>query len=315
MKTYIKDLQVGDEIKDETFSVEEIQEHKTRSGNPYFRLTLQDKTGEIGAKLWQDSFPNCNMKGIDTGAVVKLDGYIDSYKGKLQLTIKRMKSTEKYDITELLQASTKDLDKMYEDIIKITKELENKHLKKLFENLFADKEIAAKFKRSPAAEMVHHDFIGGLMEHILEMNAIAVAMKPFYPEADMDIVKAGIILHDIGKIDELAVKNTALIRTVPGKLVGHIIQGIEIVSQKLPEDFPKKLWMKLQHIIASHQHHVDHEYGSPVQKATIEAAFVGVADYASSHVRQFQKAVKLGEGRDPNFSDFQKWIRTQVYLD
>jgi len=315
MKIFIQDLKENDFISDQVFSVEEIQRHQTRSQAPYYRIVLQDRTGEIPAKIWQDDFPNCHMNDVKSGDVVKIDGEINKYNDTLQLIIKKLGKTEDYDISDLLQSSDKDIENMFKQILDETKNFKNKDLQSLFASIFEDKKFIQRFKRAPGAMKVHHDFIGGLMEHILEMIAISKPILNCYPDADRDIVTSGIILHDIGKVYELEVENTALNVTTRGKLIGHIVQGVEFVLSKLPKDFPDDLWMKLEHIIVSHQHQVDMEYGSPVKQSTIEASIVHVTDYASSRVRQFQKAINLGEGQEPGFSEYQKWIATQVYLD
>lgn len=315
MKIFVNDLKPGDFITDQPFSIESIQQHKTRSQKPYYRLVIQDRTGEVAAKIWENDFENCNMRGVEAGDVIKIDGEVSEYKGKLQVIIKKLQKTKDYDITDLLQASTKDIDQMFEDILEIINNVKNKHIKKLLKKLLSDDTFINLFKRSPAAEMVHHDYIGGLMEHILEMHSLSQAFLAYYEGVDEDLVTAGIILHDIGKVFELEVRNTAIKRTKKGRLIGHLLQGIELIQAELPKDFPEDLWMKLLHIIASHHHKIDNSFGSPVKQSTIEAAIVHVVDYASSHVRQFQKAINLGEGREPGFSDYQKWIATQVYLD
>lgn len=315
MKIFIKDLKENDFITNQVFSIEEIQQHQTRSRAPYYRIVLQDRSGEIPAKIWQDDFPNCHLSDAKSGDVVKIDAEVSKYNDTLQLIIKKLDKTDDYDISDLLQSSEKNIDKMYKQIQDEIKSFKNKNLKDLFDNIFNDDKFIKRFKRAPGAMKVHHDFIGGLMEHILEMIAISEPLLNCYTEADRDLVISGIILHDIGKVYELKVENTALKITPAGKLIGHIVQGVEFVLSKLPKDFPNDLWMKLEHIIVSHQHQVDMEYGSPVKQATIEASIVHVADYASSRVRQFQKAIKLGEGQEPGFSEYQKWIATQVYLD
>jgi len=313
MKIFVKDIKTGDFLPDQVFAIEEIQQHKTRTGNPYFRLRIQDKTGEIEAKIWHDDFPNCNTRGLEKGSIVKIDADIQEYNGKLQATIKKLNKTDDYDISDLVQSTEKDLDKMYAEMLIYIDSVEDKDLKTLLENIFKDETISLRFKRNPAAEKVHHDFVGGLLEHTLEMLNLAEVMLKFYPEGNRDLIITGVFLHDIGKLDELEVKSATLARTVKGKLIGHIVQGIDFVKNFLPKKFPDDLWMKLEHIIVSHQGLL--EYGSPVVPATIEAAIVHVVDYASSHVRQFQKAIKQGEGTEKGFSDYQKWIGTAVYLD
>ncbi len=315
MKIFVEDLKSGDQITDQVFSIDEIQQHTTRTNKPYYRLILQDRTGEIVAKIWENDFENCNFRGLSRGDIVSVDGSISEYKGSLQFIIRKLVKAKDYDISDLVQSTSRDLDKMLVELMDIVNNLQNKDLKKLLKNIFEDKEFVNRYKRTPAAEKVHHDFVGGLLEHTLEMIEIAKAMFKYYPEADKDITIAGCILHDIGKVYELKVENTAMVRTLEGKLIGHIAQGIEFVLSKKPKGFPDKLWLKIKHIILSHQHQTDREYGSPIGQATIEAAIVHVADYASSRVRQFQKAINLGEGMDEGFSDYQKWIGTKVYLD
>lgn len=313
MKIFVKELKEGDFIKDQVFSVEEFQQHKTRSQVPYYRLVLQDKTGEIAAKIWQDDFANCRLRDIEAGDVVKIDADINSYNEQLQVIIKKLQKTDDYDITDLLQASSKDLDKMFGDIKTEVTGYKNKNLSLLFANIFKDKNFTRRYKRTPAAEKVHHDYIGGLMEHSLEMLDIAKTILKHYPEADKELVSAGVILHDIGKVYELEVKNTALIRTKKGRLIGHVVQGAEFVKSVLPKNFPDELWMKIEHIIISHQGEL--ALGSPMVPATIEAAIVHFADKASSQVKIFQKAIALGEGQVTGFSEYQKYLGTQVYLD
>jgi len=313
MKIFVKDLKNGDYLTDQVFSLDEFQQHTTRAQQPYYRMTLQDKTGEISAKIWHDDFANCHMKGVEAGDAVKIDGEVNEYNGQLQLIIKKLDKTEDYDITDLLQSSDRDISTMYNSIQGYVSKVKNKDLSNLLNVIFSDSKFVNLYKRSPAAELVHHDFVGGLMEHTLELVDMSEPLLKYYPEADGDLVTTGIILLDIGKIFELEVQKTALARTVKGRLIGHIVQGIELIKGNLPKDFPDALWMKLLHIIISHQGEL--EFGSPVKPATLEAAIVYVLDKASSHVRQFQKALNLGEGRTPGFSDYQKYIGTQVYLE
>ncbi|MBN2016486.1 HD domain-containing protein [Candidatus Dojkabacteria bacterium] len=313
MKIFVSDLKDGDFITEQVFSIEEIQQHKTRTQAPYYRLVLQDKTGEIAAKIWQDDFANCQLRNIEAGEVVEISADVSTYKGQLQITIKNLKKTDDYDITDLLQSSDRDLGKMFTEIQEIINNVQNKHLKKLLKGIFEDDSFVKRYKRSPAAEKVHHDFIGGLMEHTLEMNDISKALLKYYQDANKDLVASGVILHDIGKVYELEVKKTALIRTKRGKLIGHVVQGAEFVKSRLPKDFPEELWTKLEHIIISHQGEL--ALGSPILPSTIEAAIVHYVDRASSQVRLFHKAIKLGEGQTPGFSEYQKWIGTQVYLE
>ena len=313
MKIFIQDLKNGDFITEQVFALEEIQRHKTRSQKPYYSLVLQDKTGEILGKIWENDFPSCHLTGLENDDVVIIDAEINIFNGKLQLIIKKMDRTDDYNISDLLQTSDKNIDEMESKLFTIIDSVKNKHLHDLLTAVFSDKTLLNRFKRTPAGIKVHHDFVGGLLEHCIEVIDIAEPMLPYYPEADRDLVISGVILHDIGKIIEIEVKKTAMERTQKGKLIGHVILALDIVKKYIPKDFPETLWMKLEHIIISHQREL--EFGSPVRPATIEAALVHASDYASSYVRQFQKAIRLGEGISPGFSEYQKWIETEVFLE
>jgi 3'-5' exoribonuclease len=312
-KIFVNELKAGDFLTDQVFSVEEIQQHKTRTQQPYYRLILQDRTGEIVGRIWQDDFANCHLRDVEHGDVVMIDAEVNEYNGSLQLTTKKLAKTDNYNIADLVQSSDKDIDTMFAEIQGVIKQINNKDIKKLLDTIFGDEEFANKYKRAPAALMVHHDYVGGLMEHTLEMIGIAKAMLNFYTEANKDLVMSGILLHDIGKVFELQLKKSAFSRTKEGLLHGHVALSYGFVQKQLPKNFPEQLWDKLGHIILSHQGTL--ELGSPIKPATIEAEIVHMADYSSSWIRQFQRAIHLGEGKDEGFSDYQKWIGTQVYLE
>lgn len=313
MKIFIKDLKKGEKLIKQLFCIEQLQLHKTIKGDPYYRITLQDKTGVISGKIWKDKFDNCQAEELEKGKVIEIDGDVQEYNGIRQIIINKAEITEDYDISLLLESSDKNIDKMFSSFIEKVNSIHNLDLRNLVLALFEDKSFSNKFKRSPAAEMVHHDFVGGLLEHVIEMMELCEPFFTYYPEANRDLVLTGIVFHDIGKIWEFGLKGASVFKTTEGKLVGHITIGIEFLKSKLPGKFPKKTWMLLEHIILSH--HTELSFGAVVKPATIEAAIVASVDQASTHVRQFQKAIKLGKTKEgEEFSEYQKWIGTQVYL-
>lgn len=311
MKEYFtKDLSDGLVMDGVAFAVQNFAVHKDKNGNPYYRIELQDKTGDIAGKVWSDSLQYCNLTDQNIGDVVNVTGIVSAYQGKLQLTIKKCELTEDYELEDLIQVTNKGIEELFARIQEHVDSIKDINLRKLFDKMFADEEFTLKFKESPAAEIVHHDFVGGLMEHVVEILDIAESLKPIYPEANFDLVKTGILLHDIGKTEELERVGTAFVRTKLGKVIGHLPMSVEIAKRYLSEDFPKELWLHIWHIILSH--HGLLEYGSPVVPKTLEAAIVHHLDYMLSHVEQYAKALEVAEG-DAEFTNYERLLGTDLY--
>lgn len=311
MKSYYsRDLGEGMSLDGEIFALQDFQRKKSQSGNPYYSLVLQDKTGDVIARVWENKIPNCKISNDTIGGVVKIDGTVQMFNGKPQIIVNSCQETDDYEMSDLIQISEIGIDELYEKIQAHIKTIKDPDLTALFENLFGDEDFLRKFKESPAAEKVHHDFVGGLMEHVIELLDLADTIVSLYPTANLDLVKAGLLLHDIGKIVELERVGTTFVRTKMGRLIGHLPISVEIAKDHLPEDFPEELWMHLWHIILSH--HGLLEYGSPVVPKTIEAAMVHHIDYMSSHIRQYQKQLDLtDEGQE--FTNYVRTLGTDIY--
>ncbi len=308
----ILDNAAGVSGKNEPFILEDIRQHMTKQGKPYYRLVLRDKTGTIVAQIWQDYFPFCSLATLQKGDVVQVDFVSESYNDQKTLTIRALAKAEEYNLSDLVASTNKNIDLLYTKLLNYIEAFSNKDLKKLLKDIFTDKQIAEEFRTMPAGERVHHDYIGGLLEHTLEVVEIALGILKHYPEADRDIVVSGALLHDIGKIYDYEFKNFSFRRSKKGYLIGHIVLAVELVNSFLPKDFDEELKLQLIHIILSHHHEL--EYGAVVRPATIEAAIVAMADYASSQVRQFQKAIVSNKPDDLGFGEYHKILRTKVYF-
>ena len=284
---YVKDLEKHDQLSEEQFVLMNYKKNLTKSGDEYYRIELGDKTGTIGGNIWADNIVNCEPDAIEEGKIVKVFGKVEEYKSAKQINVLALGVASEYEMNDFVATSKRDLDEMWEEFKGFLGEIENEDIKKLMKNLFSNKEVSDKFKTHPAAEKVHHAFQGGLIEHVLEMLDLAKVMLKHYPEANKDIVYAGIIFHDMGKIEELDNLGVRFERTLKGNLLGHIMQSYEMLIEYAPEDFPEDLLIKIKHIILSH--HGVLEYGSPVLPMTIEASIVSEVDVTSSKVRQYQK--------------------------
>lgn len=313
MKTYyVKDLEKGMSLNGETFAVQKSELADTKSGKPYYRVTLVDKTGSISGNIWGDNFLNIEKKALKSGKVVLIDARVEEFKGALNLNIEKVNGVSEAALDEYIEGSDFDLDELFKDLETHIEKIQDKNIKKFMDNIFLDKEFAAAYKTMPAAEYVHHSFRGGLLEHVVEMLDMMEPMKRYYKEADFDLVTAGIILHDVGKLEELKVVETVVQRTKEGYLLGHIAKGYEFVTEQGKDILSEEQMLLLKHIILSHHGQMD--FGSPVVPSTLEAAIVSVLDTASSQVRIFQKILRKSEGRDDEFAEWDNILKTKLYL-
>ncbi|KXK09944.1 MAG: HD domain-containing protein [Candidatus Dojkabacteria bacterium] len=308
---YVTDLKHGLQLNNETFAIKDATRQTTKAGKPFFRLTLQDKTGSIGAQIWSDSFASVDTKTISSGRVVMIDAMVEDYKGTLQLNISKLSAVDETALEEFVEASDFDLDDLWKQLREHIDSIQKPNIKKFLEKFFGDQDFCVRFKTAPAAEEIHHSFRGGLLEHVLEMLAIIDSFKKFYPEADYDIAKAGAILHDVGKLEEMKVEGTVVQRTKAGSLLGHIPLGFEMVSRYADNVLSLEEALNIKHIILSH--HGQLEYGSPVKPATIEAIMVSEADDTSSKVRIFQKVLRRASSADGEFTEYDRILGTKVY--
>lgn len=312
MKTYyISDLQKGMSLLGETFAIRGVQLTETKAKKPYYRVSLIDKTGSISGNIWGDNFPNIEKSALKTGKVVVIDATVEEYKGSLMLNITRTNTVSEATLDEYIEGSDFDLDELFTQLTGYIEKIEDKKLKEYLEHIFSDKDFANKFKTMPAAEYVHHSFRGGLLEHVVEMLDLMQPLRTYYPEADFDLVTAGVILHDIGKLVELNVVDTVVQRSAKGYLLGHIALGLEFLCKDIDNYLTDEKSMLLKHIILSH--HGSLEFGSPVVPSTIEASIVSQLDSTSSQVRIVQKVLRKNKNREDNFSEWDKILQTKVY--
>jgi len=308
---YIADLRQGMTVTNETFAVQDANQQTTRSGKPYYRLTLRDKTGSIKGQIWSDQFANIDKKALKPGKVIMLDASVEEFKGALQLNVIKVTAVDETALEEFVEASDFDSDEMWERFQKHLDSIESESVRKFLDSFFADEETARKYRVAPAAEEIHHSFRGGLLEHVLEMLDLAEVFKTYYPEPNYDVVKAGIMLHDIGKLHELETTGTVVQRTKKGMMLGHIPMGYNLVEEHGKGVLTEEELLNIGHVILSH--HGLLEYGSPVKPVTIEASIVSEVDNASSKVRIFQKVLRRSAGTDGEFTEYDRILGTRIY--
>ena len=264
----------------------------TQNGAPYLSITFQDKTGTIEGKWWD--IPKEMESKIEVGTIGLVNCDVLLYRGNLQLRVHSMEFEETYNLEDFVMSSQFDRDFLKEKIESYVNMIENDIHRKVVSACF--NHFGEDFYLYPAATRIHHDFVGGLATHVYGMCELAIGFKEVYPQIDLDLLLAGVLIHDMGKIDEY---NQAVLSeyTVKGKLLGHISMMdallFDIAKDLNLEDTEEV--MLLRHLVLSH--HGQLEYGSPVRPLVVEAELLNFIDNIDARMNMFDKIlVDVDEG-------------------
>lgn len=292
---YIKELRDGEMISEVYLCKNKIVA-KTKAGKSYYSMQLQDRTGTIDAKVWELNNAIAHFEAMN---YIRVDAQVTSFNGALQLNVKRVRVAEEgeFDPTDYMPCSGKNIEEMYRELTDIISRIENEYLKKLLESFFIeDREFTERFKKHSAAKSIHHGFIGGLLEHTLSVAKICEFMASHYPVIKHDLLVTAAIFHDIGKVEELSdfPENDY---TDEGQLVGHIVMGTMMVSERIKQidGFPATLANELKHCILAH--HGELEYGSPKKPALIEALALAHADNMDAKIQTFSEIINANQDK------------------
>ena len=277
---------------------------------------IADKTGEIEAINWDVSSDKVEELGKIEFA--RVQGQITKRKidRTLQATVSSLIKTTPLneDYSGYLPQSKENLDELMDNIFSKIDSIENYHLQNLLKSFFDDPEFAQKFKRAPAATKVHQPYLGGLLEHTVNVVDICETVGNIYKEMNRDFLITMAILHDIGKIREYAY-DKAMEHTDEGKLLGHITIGIEMVDQKIKslDSFPKDLELMAKHTLLSHHGHF--EFGSPRLPSILAAIALHYADEMDAKVSGFINIKEENKDFKEKWSKWIWWLERSIYLD
>ena len=276
-----------------------------RSGSEFLFLSLQDASAQVVAKLMTevDRYKN----EFDAGEFVRVEGRGSLYNGQIQLvlsTIRRVNPDQDrqqgFREEDAILSAPRPIDEMWAELQEHLRGVKNDHIKVLLNRIVTDNE--QQLRVWPAAQQIHHAYRGGFLEHITKMAEVGRLVARAYG-ADEDLVLAGVLLHDIGKLQELAYEGGAGSYTRDGNLVGHIALGLMMVREACHgiSGFPVELRSQIEHLIASH--HGVREYGSPVEPKSIEAFILASIDELDAKLNQVRKAI----AEDPSDEEFTAW--------
>jgi len=312
-KLFINQISAGQQV-DGLFLVKEMGLAETRNGKPYLFMTLMDRSGELPGRVWENAeklMPEC-----ESGQLVFVAGQAQAYKGVLQLKIDNLRKADEQqlDYALFLPSVSRDIDEMAAQLSALVINVQDPYCRKLLLKFFSDSDFFNEFKMAPAAKIMHHAYIGGLLEHTLSVSRLAETVAGLYPGLDRDLLLAGALLHDIGKVKEFSFNSYPFDYTDKGRLVGHLVLGAEMVQERVNSitDFPDDLSSRIQHLVLSH--HGRHEFGSPTLPMMSEAFVLNFLDDLDAKLNYLGRLEERAPEDGYQWTDFQRPLDRFLFI-
>lgn len=308
-RQYVATLSVGDSV-DAVFALRAKEMRAARTGEAYLTLELSDRTGRMSGIMFR---PGREPLSTPAGSVVRIRGAVTSYRGTVRLNVESMRSVSEYDPSEILPAGTRDPKELLAELRSLVSSIENPVLASIVRRVFGDVSFMSRFKRCPASQDYHHAYIGGLLEHTVSVATLCRMLADIYPHVDDDLLLAGALLHDIGKVDELEY-TIGIDYTDDGRMIGHVLLGERRVGaaiRALGDVVPRDLATRLSHILLSH--HGELEWGSPKRPCTLEALVLHHADNLDAKTAGFIAAAASAGLVDEPWTDAGNLFRRPLW--
>ncbi len=311
---FINQINPGETIND-VYVVKDPILRSTTKGDLYIAMYLLDRTGQLNGRMWQASEVIYNS--LPKPGFVYIQGRSELYQNNLQIVINTISPIDASKVTldDYLPRTKKDVKKLFAEVKEMVGKVRNPQIKAVVDDFLTDTELMKKFCNAPGGVKLHHNFIGGLLEHTHNMLRVATGILPLYEEVNPDLVLAGIFFHDMGKTEELSYDMT-FNYTDAGQLIGHISLSFFMLNKKADAlaakgtKIDKAILDSLGHIILAH--HGEYEFGSPKLPATAEAFMVNYIDDLDAKISQVNAAIE-GETSDSNWTAWQNALETRLY--
>ena len=290
---YIKDLKKDQELT-EFFMAKTLMIKVGSNGKQYLDITLGDKTGEISAKKWDVSdseYPT--LKAIPDKSIVKIKGLVTEWAGQLQLRIQRIRQADEADgqqMKDFVKAAPEEPQAMYDYIYQIAQSMKDRDLRELCLKLLTVNKDRLMYY--PAAQKNHHAELGGLLYHMKRMLMTGECVCRIYTNLNRDLVCAGVIVHDIEKLNEIMAGPDGIATgySFEGQMLGHIMQGVKTIDRLTLElGFPREKAIMLEHMILAH--HYEPEFGSPKKPLFPEAEVLHYLDILDARMFDMEDAL------------------------
>jgi 3'-5' exoribonuclease len=312
-KVFISEIKDRDQVNS-VFLVKEKSTAMAKNGKPYMTLQLMDRSGEIEGRIW-DNVDAVSAK-FEKNDFVSVHSKVSVYLGKMQLIISDLSAVpeEEVNLAEFLPETERDIQDMVTELGSLVDSLTDDHLFRLLSAFFGDSGFMALYRIAPAAKGMHHVYLGGLLEHSLAVARLADRIVPLYPGLNRDLLVAGALLHDIGKVREMTYLR-AFDYTDEGKLLGHIIIGTEMIQERISSipGFPVELAMLLKHMILSH--HGQYDFGSPKRPKTIEATVLNYLDDLDSKINGIRTHIRKEPANQSRWTSYHRLYDRYFYKE
>lgn len=310
----MKDLVPGTVITG-FFAADRKEMGETSAQKPFLRCVFRDRTGEVLGVCWEEA--EAVAAQFENGDVVKVRGRVGTYHEKLQLTVEKLRKASRDEVepADYLPASRFSIEEMVDELRRVVGSVEDPWLRKLLHVVFSRPGVVERYSRHTAALGIHHAYVGGLLEHVLEMVRLVEAMAALHPEyTDRDLLVAGVLLHDIGKLEEYEMRGVGFNQSNSGQLLGHIYMGARWVEERIAEieGFPASLRQELLHLILSH--HGEIEFGAVSTPKTMNAWVLHMADLTSARLNQFRKLYDNHSTAEGDWTQYDRYLKTRAYL-
>jgi 3'-5' exoribonuclease len=310
-KIFVKDLEPNTVITT-FFLVKHKEVKQKKTGEPYMMMTVGDKTGSVTAIMWNNFQDHHHT--FERDDFVKIKAEVALYNNRVQLVLHKIRRAEEDEIAldDYFPSSKQDPDVMYKRLKQIIKKLSNPHLKKLLNGIFSDPKVEEQFKKAPAAKALHHVYLGGLLEHTLSVVDLCILVADYYKNIHKELLVAGALLHDIGKIYELTY-DRSFDYSDEGRLYGHIIIEFRLVQDAIAKikGFPQELERQLLHMLLSH--HGTYEYGSPRRPKTPEALLLHYIDDMDAKYSSMISSIEDNSIVEGDWSTYNRILDRYIY--
>ncbi|NLX18991.1 MAG: HD domain-containing protein [Desulfobulbus sp.] len=311
-KIFVNELTAGQQLKD-LFLVSKKNLADTKTGKPYLAMTLMDRTGEVEARVWENA-PQYDAL-VAEGDVALVQAVAKPFRDQLQMSVTSLQKVDGtvVDMSFFMPVSTRPPAEMTAELSAVIDSIADPALQLLLRNVFQG-EVLMKFQRAPAAKKLHHAYIGGLMEHTLSIVGMAEKVAGHYPMIDRDMLIAGALVHDLAKIEEFDFSTPAFQYTDRGRLVGHLVMGVDIVRRAAEQvtTITEEQLDRLLHMILSH--HGQYGFGSPVLPMTPEAVVLHHLDDMDAKMQYMEALCGRMAGSGWQWTDYQRHLERYLYL-
>jgi 3'-5' exoribonuclease len=310
---FVRDLKEGDKVLS-FFLVKhkQLETFRDRTRGQFLTLSLSDKTGQVLARVWEKASELAET--FEEGDVVKVLGEVEEYLGRLQVIVDKLRPAkeDEYELEDFLPHTERDIEEMLTTVRETIASVENPYLRALLDKFFADEEFVAAFSRAPAARRIHHAYLGGLLEHTVEVVVLCQTVLTLYPQIHHDLLMTGALLHDVGKTKEFTYERD-IDYSDEGRLLGHVVLSEQMITERMAEitDFSPELALRLRHLIISH--HGRYEWGSPRRPKTLEACALHYIENLDAQVNRFAQIIAARQDKAKPWTDYDTLLKRYLY--